>query len=117
MAKGGKTRHVLIPQATADELASFRDGAPDHHPVFISIQNKRLSTRAVWDVVRNTAIKAGITKPVSPHWFRHARASHALDRGAPIGLVQQDLGHQNISTTSRYIHAKPGDGSARFLVM
>jgi integrase/recombinase XerD len=52
---------------------------------------------------------------VSPHWLRHAHASHALDNGAPISLVQQTLGHGNIKTTSIYAHAKPGDSSALYL--
>lgn len=113
--KGGKTRHVLVPQATADELASFRDGSPDHHPVFVTRQNKRMGAHAVWALIKVIAKKAGILKPVSPHWFRHARASHALDRGAPISMVQADLGHASVATTGRYLHARPGDGSARYL--
>src|SRR5262245_49531707 len=47
--------------------------------------------------------------------MRHAHASHALDRGAPIHLVQATLGHSSVATTSRYLHARPGDSSARFL--
>jgi len=53
--------------------------------------------------------------PVSPHWLRHAHASHALDRGAPIHLVQATLGHASITTTGRYLHARPSDSSSRFL--
>jgi hypothetical protein len=54
---------------------------------------------------------------VSPHWLRHAHASHALDHGAPLSLVRDTLGHASISTTSAYLHARPGDSSARFLVI
>ena len=46
--------------------------------------------------------------------FRHAHASHALDRGAPIHLVQATLGHASITTTGRYLHARPDDSSRRF---
>src|SRR6185295_9023148 len=52
---------------------------------------------------------------ISPHWLRHAHASHALDHGAPIHLVQATLGHTSVATTSAYLHARPGDSSARFL--
>jgi hypothetical protein len=65
--------------------------------------------------VRAAAARAGIALPVSPHWFRHAHASHALDRGAPIHLVQATLGHTSITTTGRYLHARPQDSSSRFL--
>ena len=57
----------------------------------------------------------GIDSPASPHWLRHAHASHALDHGAPIHLVQATLGHSSVATTSAYLHARPGDSSARFL--
>jgi integrase/recombinase XerD len=66
-------------------------------------------------IVRKAAERAGIELPVSPHWFRHAHASHALDRGAPIHLVQATLGHASITTTGRYLHARPSDSSSRFL--
>lgn len=61
------------------------------------------------------ALRAGIELAVSPHWFRHAHASHALDCGAPIHLVQATLGHASITTTGRYLHARPNDTSSRFL--
>ena len=56
-----------------------------------------------------------ISEKVSPHWLRHAHASHALERGAPIHLVQATLGHATLATTGRYLHAMPSDSSARYL--
>jgi site-specific recombinase XerD len=47
--------------------------------------------------------------------FRHAHASHALDRGEPIHLVQATLGQASVSTTGKYLHARPGDSSAKYL--
>jgi len=55
------------------------------------------------------------TEAVSPHWLRHAHASHALDRGARIHLVQATLGHSSVAITSAYLHARPNDSSALFL--
>jgi integrase/recombinase XerD len=57
-------------------------------------------------IVRQAARRAGIGLAVSPHWLRHAHASHALDRGAPIHLAQATLGHAGVSTTGRYLHAR-----------
>ena len=68
-------------------------------------------------IVRQAAKQAGVTGTVSPHWLRHAHASHALDHGAPIHLVQATLGHASVSTTSAYLHARPGDSSARYLTV
>ncbi len=56
-----------------------------------------------------------IAKAISPHWLRHAHASHAMDRGAPIHLVKETLGHANIATTGRYFHARPTDSSSLYL--
>jgi site-specific recombinase XerD len=52
---------------------------------------------------------------VSPHWLRHAHASHALDHHAPIHLVQATLGHASVSTTGRYLHARPTESSSFYL--
>lgn len=72
---------------------------------------------AVLRIVRLAAHRAGVELPVSPHWLRHAHASHTLDRGAPIHLVQATLGHASITTTGRYLHARPKDSSSRFLAV
>ena len=78
-----------------------------------------LSPQAVGKILHKAAERAPLSKRVkdgvSPHWLRHAHASHALDNGAPISLVQQTLGHGSIKTTSIYAHAKPGDSSALYL--
>jgi integrase/recombinase XerD len=52
---------------------------------------------------------------LSPHRLRHAHASHSLDAGAPIHVAQATLGHASVSTTSRYLHARPGTPSAPYL--
>ncbi len=63
------------------------------------------------------AERYGLGKAVSPHFFRHAHASHSLDRGAPIHLVQSTLGHASVATTGRYTHARPGESSGRYLAI
>jgi integrase/recombinase XerD len=62
-----------------------------------------------------TADHAGIQGKVSPHWLRHSHASHALERGTPIHLVQETLGHASIATTGGYLHVRPTDSSALHL--
>ncbi len=107
--KGGKTRHVLLTSTVSKELAELGGDAGDDDPVFLSRTGKPLRVRDIHNVVYRNAKKAGIQASVSPHcWLRHAHASHALDRGAPIHLVQQDLGHASVATSSRYWHATPG---------
>ena len=65
-----------------------------------------LSRSQLWPIVRKATRGAGIKEDVSPHWFRHAHAPHALDRGAPAHLFRQTPGHQSLATTSRYTAGK-----------
>ena len=118
--KGSVTRSVQIPASVWQLLLVLKpkDVLLDD-PVFRSRKQGRnrgfLQPVAVLRVVRAAAKRAGIEVPVSPHWFRHAHASHALDRGAPIHLVQATLGHASVATTGRYLHARPRESSSRFL--
>lgn len=114
--KGGKTRVILLSAETWRELESLRnEGGPDK-PVFVSRKRcGHLDSSQVLRIVREAAQRAGVELPVSPHWLRHAHASHALDRGCPIHLVQATLGHASVSTTGRYLHARPDDSSALYL--
>jgi len=84
-------------------------------PVFRSRKRGHLCPTQIWRIVRRAAKRAGILKAVSTHWLRHAHASHALDRGAPISLVQSTLGHSSVATTGRYLHARPNDSSSKYL--
>jgi len=113
--KGDKTRTVLIPQSVWGTLMALQGDAPAEAPVFLSRKKGHLDESAVWRVVKKATTRAGIDKDVSCHWFRHAHASHALDRGCPIHLVQATLGHSSISTTGRYLHARPTDSSGNYL--
>ncbi|MDP4005636.1 tyrosine-type recombinase/integrase [Methylobacterium sp. NEAU K] len=72
-------------------------------------------TADIHRVVKAAAARAGLPAEVSAHWLRHAHASHSLDRGAPIHLLQATLGYASVATTGRYLHARPSESSARFL--
>jgi integrase/recombinase XerD len=117
--KGGLTRSIQVPASAWRLVASLRPPkVRSDDPVFRSRKGNAgywLRSAAVLRIVRKAAARAGIEAPVSPHWFRHAHASHALDRGAPIHLVQATLGHASITTTGRYLHARPNESSGRYL--
>lgn len=115
MGKRGKTRTILLPASVWLKLQSVRGDATTDGPVFRSRKKGHLSAAQVWRIVRKAAKRAGIEQAVSPHWMRHGHASHALDRGAPISLVQATLGHSSVATTGRYLHARPNESSASFL--
>ncbi|HEV8633151.1 MAG TPA: tyrosine-type recombinase/integrase [Chloroflexota bacterium] len=115
--KGGKTRTVLLSPATWAELAALRQDAGAEDPVFRSRRGGHLDPRQVRWIVLGAAQRAGLEAKVSPHWLRHAHASHALDRGAPVHLVAATLGHASIATTGEYAHARPTDSSSRYLAV
>ena len=115
LGKGGKTRTVLLSAATWQELRRLGGDGDAATAVFRSRKGGALSHSQVLRIVRAAAHRAGIQAPVSPHWLRHAHASHALERGCPIHLVQATLGHASVATTGRYLHARPSDSSARYL--
>jgi integrase/recombinase XerD len=125
--KGRKTRHVLVPATVWEELIAIRgdsasagkacSGAEDA-PVFPSRKGRKMLTSVqVLRIVRAAAQRAGINADGSPDWLRHAHASHALDRGAPVHLVQQTLGHSSLTTTSRYTHVGPSESSGTSLAL
>jgi site-specific recombinase XerD len=113
--KGGKTRVVLLSASTWRLLTELRADAPADDPLFRSRLEGPLTQSQVHRIVKAAAKRAGLSDQVSAHWLRHAHASHALDRGAPIHLVQATLGHASVATTGRYLHARPSESSSRFL--
>jgi integrase/recombinase XerD len=119
LGKGQKIRTVLLPAGVWNELCQLRGDAGANDPVFQSREGddlgQYLDRTQVYRIVAAAAFRAGIQGQVSPHWLRHAHASHSLERGAPLHLVQATLGHSSIATTSRYLHARPNDSSALYL--
>ncbi|MFE1746008.1 tyrosine-type recombinase/integrase [Coleofasciculus sp. H7-2] len=117
--KRGKTRTVLLSAGVWDEVYNLRGDASDNDPVFPSREGdpegNHLHRSQINRIVAAAGKRAGIKGKVSPHWLRHAHASHSLDRGAPIHLVQATLGHESVATTSRYLHARPNDSSSLYL--
>jgi len=114
LGKGDRTRAVLLPARAWAYVQALGPGAHDG-PVFVSRTGGHLDPSQVRRIVLKAARRAGIPLHVSPHWLRHAHASHALDHGAPISLVKETLGHASVETTGRYLHARPGESSGKYL--
>lgn len=113
--KRGKTRTILLQPKSWQQLLSIRSNAAPLDPMFRSRKGGHLDPSQVRRIVYAAAKKAELERRVSPHWIRHAHASHALDRSAPIHLVQATLGHASVSTTGRYLHARPSQSSSFYL--
>ena len=113
--KGSKTNVILLPAHLWGELCIYRNGASEESPIFKSRKGNALCVGQIQRIVRRIALKAKITGRVSPHWLRHSHASHALENGCPIHLVQKQLNHSNISTTGKYLHARPTESSSKYL--
>jgi integrase/recombinase XerD len=120
--KGRKTRRVLLPAGLFAELSALALPDPEA-PLFRSRKRapgggpRPITARQAERIVKQAAREAGLknASSVSPHWLRHAHASHAMDRGAKIHLVRETLGHASVATTGRYLHARPDESSALFL--
>jgi integrase/recombinase XerD len=114
--KGGKERYVLMSGSMWEEVQALRGNSGLRDFVFRSRKGgTRLEERQVERIILEAAKKAGIQGNVSPHWLRHAHASHSLDRGANINLVRDTLGHASLATTGKYTHARPNASSSQYL--
>lgn len=107
LGKGGKERVVPIGQraiAAVDHyLVHFRDRF-EGDILFVTQRGKQIDRVGVWKMIKNYVKKVGIQKNVSPHTLRHSFATHLLDRGADLRIIQEMLGHSHIGTTDRYTH-------------
>lgn len=111
MGKGGKERLVPLGEEALSWLQLYlRDSRPDlvkgaacPH-VFITTRKKGMTRQAFWYAVRKHAAVAGIEQTVSPHMLRHSFATHLLNHGADLRVVQLLLGHSDLSTTQIYTH-------------
>jgi len=115
--KGGKTRVVILPLSVWLALSELKKNARPDDPVFRSRKGGHLDPVQVHRIIKAAAKRAGLPDSFSAHWLRHAHASHSIDRGAPIHLVQATLGHSSVATTGRYLHAKPTDSSGNYIII
>ncbi len=110
--KGCKTRFVNLPKPLYEKLLQQKGSTTW---LFSNYKGERLSLRSINYIIKEAALKAGITEKVSAHWFRHAHASHSLDAGCDLNLLKETLGHSSLAITSVYLHANPDRSSSQFL--
>jgi len=110
--KGDKQRLVPINPQTVKFINLYKNEVRVHIPVqkgfedilFLNRRGKQLTRAMIFTIVKQTVVKAGIKKKISPHTFRHSFATHLLENGADLRSIQQMLGHESITTTEIYVH-------------
>lgn len=116
LGKGNKERIVPIGNKALEAIKAYRKRlqieaviqADENTPLFLNNKKGRLTTRSIARILEKTAKECGILIPVSPHALRHTFATHMLDAGADLRVVQEFLGHSSLSTTQKYTHVSIG---------
>jgi integrase/recombinase XerC len=112
LGKGGKERIVPIGQKALAAVKTYRARLQEEYgisadlngPLFFNKNKGRLSARSVARILDKLVYACGLLIPVSPHTVRHTFATHMLDAGADLRIVQELLGHKSLSTTQKYTH-------------
>ena len=112
IGKGDKERLVPIGRDAVKYINIYKDNIRVHQPVkngfgdvlFLNKRGQGLSRVMIFYIIKDLARKAGITKNISPHTFRHSFATHLIEGGADLRAVQEMLGHESITTTEIYTH-------------
>lgn len=109
--KGSKTRLVPMGEVAVAWIARYlNEGRPNilekrlSDSMFVTQRGSAMTRQAFWYLIKRYALQAGINKHMSPHVLRHAFATHLLNHGADLRVVQMLLGHSDISTTQIYTH-------------
>jgi integrase/recombinase XerD len=112
IGKGDKERLVPIGRDAIKYIKLYKENIRVHQPIqagfedtlFLNRRGKGLSRVMIFYIIKDMAAKAGITKHISPHTFRHSFATHLVEGGADLRAVQEMLGHESITTTEIYTH-------------
>jgi len=100
--KGGKDRNFIISDTLCKDLKNYLKKRESNE--FVFSKSKALTTRNIQKIVKNVKQKANITKKVTPHTLRHSFATHLLEDGTDIRMIQALLGHASLNTTQLYTH-------------
>jgi integrase/recombinase XerD len=111
MGKGAKERVIPIGQKAVEAIREYLERGRSAFvkrgtgsELFLNCRGKSISRQGFWKIIKGHALRAGITKNLSPHSIRHSFASHLLEGGADLRFVQFMLGHADIATTQIYTH-------------
>lgn len=112
IGKGDKERIIPISDVAVDWLnryltttrVALLDGKPNTEFIFLNVHGRQLTRQAIWLMIKKYVNQAGIKRHVTPHTLRHSFATHLLENGADLRIVQELLGHSDISTTQIYTH-------------
>lgn len=118
--KGDKERIVPIGDAALDAVRAYAEVRPEpaagcEDILFLNRFGKALSRVSVFNMVKKQALLAGVRKEISPHTFRHSFATHLIENGADLRIVQEMLGHESILTTEIYTHIDSATWQAAIL--
>ena len=110
IGKGDKERLVPVGEMAADAVNAYLEHRPapcdqtSDDLVFLNRFGSSLSRQSVFKMIKAQALAAGVRKDISPHTFRHSFATHLVENGADLRVVQEMLGHESITTTEIYTH-------------
>ncbi len=110
IGKGNKERLVPVGEMAMDAVTAYMERRPEPADdvssdlLFLNRFGRSLSRQSMFKMIKAQALLAGIRKDISPHTFRHSFATHLVERGADLRLVQEMLGHESITTTEIYTH-------------
>ena len=113
--KGSKTRMVIVPDWLWARLKEFEKFNRVNQWMFVSRNDNQMDRSVVHRMLKRACKRAGVDERTSAHWLRHSHASHSLDKGCNLRLLQQSLGHASVTTTERYLHISPDAGSSQFI--
>jgi len=100
--KGKKDRNIILSRKLVSDLTDYLTNRSDDNPYIFPVKDKHMSVRQAQKIVHDAAKKAGIQKRVFCHALRSSFATHLLENGTDIRIIQELLGHSNIQTTERY---------------
>lgn len=110
LGKGNKERIIPVGEEADFWLQAYIQRArpslnkKDAQEVFLTQRGSKFTRQGIWKLLKELVLEAGIQKEVSPHTLRHSFATHILERGADLRIVQELLGHSDIATTEIYTH-------------
>jgi integrase/recombinase XerD len=111
VGKGSKTRLVPVGRKACEALAAYLSterpkllSRRTGNEIFLSVRGTKMTTVRIWQIVKKNAKRSGLKANIYPHLLRHSFATHLLGNGADLRIIQEMLGHADISTTQVYTH-------------